>query len=59
MLMVKGILRIGIGNYKLDLRISILEMQSDIYYRIEYIFIIKLYPEKIFFFFIILRLIRF
>jgi hypothetical protein len=34
MLMVKGILRMGIGSYGLDLRRSMLEILSDIYYRI-------------------------
>jgi hypothetical protein len=36
---VKGLLRIGISKYKLELRRSMLEILSDIYYRI-YIFYI-------------------
>ena len=36
MLMVKGILRMGVGRYGQDLRRSMLEILSDIYYRIHY-----------------------
>ena len=34
--MVKGILRMGIGKYGLELRRSMRETLSDIYYRIHY-----------------------
>jgi hypothetical protein len=36
MLMVKGILRMGVGRYGLELRRSILESLSDIYYRMNF-----------------------
>jgi hypothetical protein len=36
MLMVKGILRMGVRRYGLDLRRSMLEILSDIYYKIHF-----------------------
>ena len=38
MLTVKGILRIGIRRYGLELRRSMLEILSDIYYRIHFFY---------------------
>ena len=38
MLTVKGILRMGVGRYGLGLRRSMLEMLSDIYYRIYFFY---------------------
>jgi hypothetical protein len=34
--MVKGILRMGVGRYGLELRRSMRETLSDIYYRIQF-----------------------
>ena len=45
--MVIGILRTGVGRYRLDLRRSMLKILSDIYYRMNFYNIIILYGVAI------------